>query len=301
MFCWLVPRHEAEVAAATWTKIRLPRQRVRNDAATSLVERTEVPEHQGPQREKESGWRLWWYASSFMPPQSPAGASHSIHHEVNNRSLCALIRHNVRDQTMRRPSVSTLPWRFAAAVGKTGPQRRKHQDQRHNNSNQRAPTKHPEAQLPLLRNSIQRRLQRNSKRPRFPFRESGRPRLQIQWRSHPRELLSCSSSGALASRPKLWSPYTETPRLMSRWCMWSSHKTAGKCNFATFSNNSPVRIKRRNCRLKPAHRVQKERRNELHWMSQLVPQSCSSSARWNQKRWMIMNVSAIDHVMAKFS
>ena len=27
MFCWLVPRHEAEVAAATWTKIRLPQQR----------------------------------------------------------------------------------------------------------------------------------------------------------------------------------------------------------------------------------------------------------------------------------
>ena len=29
MFRWLVPRHEAEVAATTWTKIRLPQQRVR--------------------------------------------------------------------------------------------------------------------------------------------------------------------------------------------------------------------------------------------------------------------------------
>ena len=120
MFCWPVPRHEAKVAAATKTKIRLPRQRVKkNDAATPLVERTEVPERRGPQREKGCGWRLWWYASSFMPPRSPAGASHSIHHEVNNRSLCALIHHNVRDRVMRRPSVSTLPWRFAAAVGDT--------------------------------------------------------------------------------------------------------------------------------------------------------------------------------------
>ena len=29
MFRWLVPRHQAEVAATTWTKIRLPQQRVR--------------------------------------------------------------------------------------------------------------------------------------------------------------------------------------------------------------------------------------------------------------------------------
>ena len=82
-----MPRHEAKVAAATYTKIRLPRQRVRNDAATSLVERTEVPERRGPQRENGCGWRLQWCASSFMPPQSQAGGSHSIHHEVNNRSL----------------------------------------------------------------------------------------------------------------------------------------------------------------------------------------------------------------------
>ena len=35
MFCWLVPRHEAEVAQRHGREIRLPRQRVRNDAATS--------------------------------------------------------------------------------------------------------------------------------------------------------------------------------------------------------------------------------------------------------------------------
>ena len=31
------------------------------------------------------------------------------------------------------------------------------------------------------------------------------------------------------------------------------------------------------------------------------PQSCSPSARLYQKRWMIMNVNTVDHVMAKFS
>ena len=39
----------------------------------------------------------------------------------------------------------------------------------------------------------------------------------------------------------------------------------------------------------------------FNWMSQLVSQPCSSSARRNQKRWMIMNVSTVYHVMAKFS
>ena len=95
-----------------------------------------------------------------------------------------------------------MPKRNPAEAGKTRPQR-KHQDQRHSDSNQRAPTEHPKAFLSLLGNSIQRRLQRNSKRPRFRFHESGGPRLRMQWRFHPRELLSGSSSGALASHPKL--------------------------------------------------------------------------------------------------
>ena len=91
------------------TKPRSPPRRGRRYGcrnSTSLVERTEVPEHQGLQGEK-SGWRLWWYASSFMPPRSPAGASHSIHHEVNNRSLCDLNQHDARELAMRRPSEST--------------------------------------------------------------------------------------------------------------------------------------------------------------------------------------------------
>ena len=62
------------------------------------------------------------------------------------------------------------PKRNPAEAGKTGPQRRKHQDQRHNNSNHRAPTEHPKAFLSLLGNAIQRRLQRNSKRPRLNIR-----------------------------------------------------------------------------------------------------------------------------------
>ena len=47
-------------------------------------QRSEVPEHRRPQRKKNCGWWLWWYASSFKSPRSPAGASHSIHREVNN-------------------------------------------------------------------------------------------------------------------------------------------------------------------------------------------------------------------------
>ena len=39
----------------------------------------------------------------------------------------------------------------------------------------------------------------------------------------------------------------------------------------------------------------------FNWISQFVPQSCSSSARWNRKKWMIVNVSTVNHVMAKFS
>ena len=89
--------------------IRPPRQRAGNDATTPLLERTEVPEHLGPQREKDCGWRLWWYASSFMQPPSPAGASHKIHQEVNHRSLCALMHQDARgDRFMRKASLSKL-------------------------------------------------------------------------------------------------------------------------------------------------------------------------------------------------
>ena len=39
---------------------------------------------EGHRERRICGWRLWWYASIFKPPRSPAGASHSIHREVNN-------------------------------------------------------------------------------------------------------------------------------------------------------------------------------------------------------------------------
>ena len=42
-----------------------------------------------------------------MPLRSPAGASHSIHHEVDSRSLCALIHHDVRD---RRRATKYWSW-----------------------------------------------------------------------------------------------------------------------------------------------------------------------------------------------
>ena len=92
-----------------------------HENSSSLVERTEGPEHRGHrEREKGCGWRLWWYASSFMPPRSPAGASHSMHLEVNSqRSLCAMIHQDARDRSLRRHSARTLPWKFAVAVGDT--------------------------------------------------------------------------------------------------------------------------------------------------------------------------------------
>ena len=116
MFCWLVPRHEAKVAARD----------VDEDTAAATPHVSGGANRsprtaQGPQGEKGCGWRLWWCASSFMPPRSPAGASHSIHHEVNNRSLCDLIRHDARELAMRRPSVRTLLWRFAARSPRTNP------------------------------------------------------------------------------------------------------------------------------------------------------------------------------------
>ena len=148
-----------------------------------------------------------------MPPRSPAGASHSIHHEVNNRSLCALIHHNVRDRVMRRPSVGTLPWRFAAwgylkefrfsgrcqsagssrkswSVPGSPPfllkQRGEAKQKPSRSSENRTTTKKapgPETQRQQppgpnrtpqnvsfsFGDAIQRRLQRNSKRPRFGF------------------------------------------------------------------------------------------------------------------------------------
>ena len=56
------------------------------------------------------------------------------------------------------------PTRDPATAAKTGPPQRKPQDQRHSNSNQRAPTKHPKAFQSLLGSSFQRRGERNSNR-----------------------------------------------------------------------------------------------------------------------------------------
>ena len=67
--------------------------------------------------EKGCGWPLWWYASSLLPPRSPAGASHSIQHEDNNHSLslCALIHQDGRDRGFGGGTQKgTLPcrWRY---------------------------------------------------------------------------------------------------------------------------------------------------------------------------------------------
>ena len=84
---------DEDTAAATARKRMTPQR---------PEQRSEVPENRGPQRNKDCGWRLWWYASSFKPPRSPAGASHNIHHEVNNHSLCALIHHDRDDPLISR-------------------------------------------------------------------------------------------------------------------------------------------------------------------------------------------------------
>ena len=84
MSCWLVPRHKAEVAATTRTKKTAAATARQKLTPQRPEQRSEVPENRGPQRNKDCGWRLWRYASSFNPPRSPAGASHNIHHEVNN-------------------------------------------------------------------------------------------------------------------------------------------------------------------------------------------------------------------------
>ena len=159
--------------------IMLPRQRVRNDAATFLVERTDVPEHRGPEREKGCVWRLWRYASSFMPPRSPAG-----HEETFSGHFALEVRRgrwgylkefrfsgrcqsagssNLKEKlvgswcaALSSETQGGKPKRNPAKTAKTGPQRRKHQDWRHSNSNQRAPTEHPKAFLSLLGSSIQR-------------------------------------------------------------------------------------------------------------------------------------------------
>ena len=73
MFCWLVPRHEAKVAAATWTKIRLPQQHVSGGANRS----PRTPRATG----REGEWlaalvvRLQFYAapeSGGRQPQHPS-------------------------------------------------------------------------------------------------------------------------------------------------------------------------------------------------------------------------------------
>ena len=118
MFCWLVPRHEAKVAAATWTKIRLPQQHVSGGANRS------------PRTPRATGREGEWLAALVCTPpvlsrpgvrRAPATASIT---KVNNRSLCDLIHHDARELAMRRPSVSTLLWRFAARSPRRNPRKR---------------------------------------------------------------------------------------------------------------------------------------------------------------------------------
>ena len=106
MFCWLVPRHEAEVAGAT-SMGKYGCQRVRKKERRNVTRSPRTM--RATERDKDCGWRLWWYASSFKPPRSPACASHSIRQEVNNHSLCALTREQ-RYATKYRAETTRLNW-----------------------------------------------------------------------------------------------------------------------------------------------------------------------------------------------
>ena len=79
---------DEDTAAATARKKMTPQR---------PEQRSEVPEHRGPQRKKDCGWRLWWYASSFKPPRSPAGRQPQHPSECKQPFLCALIHDNAKD------------------------------------------------------------------------------------------------------------------------------------------------------------------------------------------------------------
>ena len=57
------------------------------DAANALRNNDPKPQDTEGNRENVCGWRLWQYVSSFLPPRSLAGASHSIHRNAHIRSL----------------------------------------------------------------------------------------------------------------------------------------------------------------------------------------------------------------------
>ena len=102
MSCWLVPRHKAEVAATTRTKKTAAATARQKMTPQRPEQRTEVPENRGTQRNKDCGWRLWWYASSFKPPPESGGRQPQHSSRSQQPFLCALIHHDRDDPLISR-------------------------------------------------------------------------------------------------------------------------------------------------------------------------------------------------------
>ena len=98
MFRWLVPRHQAEVAATTWTKktaaATARQKRRRNDSGGgNRSPRTTPKEKPSRSSEPVGGTDTGWLAEeveNLPPPQycrpgELAIAKHQTHHEVSNK------------------------------------------------------------------------------------------------------------------------------------------------------------------------------------------------------------------------
>ena len=96
MFRRLVPRHQAEVAATTWTKktaAATARQKRRRNASGRVTRSPRTTPKENPSRcsEPVGGTDKGWLAeevenlpSQYCRPGEPAIANHQTHHRVNN-------------------------------------------------------------------------------------------------------------------------------------------------------------------------------------------------------------------------
>ena len=94
MFRWLVPRHQAEVAATTWTKKTAARQKRRRNATGRGNRSPRTTQKENPSRctEPVGGTDAGWLAEevenlapSIVAPGEPAIANHQTQHEVHNQ------------------------------------------------------------------------------------------------------------------------------------------------------------------------------------------------------------------------
>ena len=104
MFRWLVPRHQAEVAATTWTKktaVATARQKRRRNVSGRVNRSPRTTPKKNPSRcsEPVGGTDTGWLAEEvenllhqYCRPGEPAIANHQTHHEVNNELSSRLVK-----------------------------------------------------------------------------------------------------------------------------------------------------------------------------------------------------------------